>query len=88
MYVVIVYDVEQSRVAKVCQYLRRFLHWVQNSAFEGELTESQLERIKVDLREMIDLDYDSVYIYRLPDRSAIKKEIIGQEKAVTDAFLE
>ncbi len=88
MYVVIVYDVEQSRVAKVCQYLRRFLHWVQNSAFEGELTESQLERIKADLREMIDLDYDSVYIYRLPDRSAIKKEIIGQEKAVTDAFLE
>jgi len=88
VYVVIVYDVEQSRVAKVCQYLRRFLHWVQNSAFEGELTESQLERIKVDLREMIDLDYDSVYIYRLPDRSAIKKEIIGQEKAVTDAFLE
>ncbi|MCX7969916.1 MAG: CRISPR-associated endonuclease Cas2 [Armatimonadetes bacterium] len=88
MYVVIVYDVEQSRVAKVCQYLRRFLHWVQNSAFEGELTESQLERIKADLRDMIDLDYDSVYIYRLPDRSIVRKEVIGQEKAITDVFLE
>ncbi len=88
MYVVIVYDVEQSRVAKVCQYLRRFLHWVQNSAFEGELTESQLERIKGDLRDMIDLDYDSVYIYRLPDRNVVQKEVIGQEKAITDAFLE
>ncbi|MFN4179503.1 MAG: CRISPR-associated endonuclease Cas2 [Armatimonadota bacterium] len=88
MYVVIVYDVEQSRVAKVCQYLRRFLHWVQNSAFEGELTESQLERIKVDLRDMIDLDYDSVYIYRLPDRNVVRKEVIGQEKAITNAFLE
>lgn len=88
MYVVIVYDIEQSRVAKVCQYLRRFLHWVQNSAFEGELTESQLERIKADLRDMIDLDYDSVYIYRLPDRSVIRKEVIGQEKAITDVFLE
>ncbi|MCS7264994.1 MAG: CRISPR-associated endonuclease Cas2 [Armatimonadetes bacterium] len=88
MYVVIVYDVEQSRVAKVCQYLRRFLHWVQNSAFEGELTESQLERIKADLRDMIDLDYDSVYIYRLPDRSVVRKEVIGQEKAITDVFLD
>jgi len=88
VYVVIVYDVEQSRVAKVCQYLRRFLHWVQNSAFEGELTESQLERIKADLREMIDLDYDSVYIYRLPDRNIVHKEVIGQEKAITEAFLE
>jgi len=46
MYVIIVYDIDQSRVAKVCQYLRRWLHWVQNSTFEGELTESQLERIK------------------------------------------
>lgn len=75
-------------MAKVCQYLRRFLHWVQNSAFEGELTESQLERIKADLRDMIDLDYDSVYIYRLPDRSVVRKEVIGQEKAITDVFLD
>lgn len=88
MYVVIVYDVEQSRVAKVCQYLRRWLHWVQNSAFEGELTESQLERIKADLRDLVDLDHDSVYIYRLPDRNLVQREVIGQEKAVTDLFLE
>jgi len=38
MYVIIVYDVEVERVARVCQYLRRHLHWVQNSAFEGEIT--------------------------------------------------
>jgi len=88
LYVVIVYDVEQSRVAKVCQYLRRWLHWVQNSAFEGELTESQLERIKADLRDLVDLDHDSVYIYRLPDRNLVQREVIGQEKAVTDLFLE
>lgn len=88
MYLIIVYDVEQSRVAKVCQYLRRWLHWVQNSAFEGELTESQLERIKAELRDMIDPEYDSVYIYRLPDRKVVQKEVIGQEKAITDAFLE
>lgn len=88
MYVVIVYDVEQSRVAKVCQYLRRFLHWVQNSAFEGELTEAQLERIKASLREIIDLDYDSIYIYRLPDKRFLRKEVLGQEKAITEMFLE
>jgi len=88
MYVVIVYDVEQSRVAKVCQYLRRFLHWVQNSAFEGELTEAQLERIKESLREIIDPDYDSIYIYRLPDKRFLRKEVLGQEKAITEMFLE
>jgi CRISPR-associated protein Cas2 len=88
MYVVIVYDVEQTRVAKVCQYLRRWLHWVQNSAFEGELTEAQLERIKAELSDLIDPDYDSVYIYRLPDKKFVQRDVLGQEKAITEAFLE
>lgn len=88
MYVIIVYDVEQNRVAKVCQYLRRWLNWVQNSAFEGELTEAQFERIKVELGDLIDPEYDSVYFYLLPDRKLVRKEILGQEKAITEAFLE
>jgi len=88
MYVLLVYDVEQARVAKVCQYLRRWLHWVQNSAFEGEISEAQLERIKADLQDLIDPDYDSVYIYRLPGKEFVRKEVLGQEKAFTDTFLE
>lgn len=88
MYVIIVYDVEQARVAKVCQYLRRFLHWVQNSAFEGELTEAQLERVKMGLREIIDPDFDSVYIYRFPHKKYLRKEVVGQAKAPTEQFLD
>lgn len=88
MYVIVVYDVEQSRVAKVCQYLRRFLHWVQNSAFEGELTESQLERIMVELKQLIDTDYDSIYIYRLPHKKFVRKEVLGKTKAITESILE
>lgn len=88
MYVLIVYDIEQTRVAKVCQYLRRFLHWVQNSAFEGEVTEAQLERIKAGLSDLIDPDDDSVYIYRLPDRKFVQKEILGRAKALVSPFLE
>ncbi len=88
MYVIIVYDVEQVRVAKVCQYLRRFLIWVQNSAFEGEVTESQLERIKAGLSDIIDETCDSVYIYRLPGKSVVHKEVLGQAKALTEPFLE
>lgn len=87
MYVIIVYDVEQERVAKVCQFLRRFLHWVQNSAFEGELSESQLEAIRFKLREILDLEKDSVYIYRLPDKGFLQKEVIGQEKALIEVII-
>ncbi len=88
MYVVIVYDVEQKRVAKVCQLLRRYLYWVQNSAFEGELTEAQLERLRYELSELIEPDYDSVYIYRWRDRSLCQKQVLGQEKSLSEPFVE
>lgn len=88
MYVIIVYDVEQARVAKVCQYLRRFLHWVQNSAFEGELTEVQLEQIKLGLQRIIDPGCDSIYIYRLPRKKYLRKEVMGQLKAPAEQILD
>ncbi|MBE3577933.1 MAG: CRISPR-associated endonuclease Cas2 [Limnochordales bacterium] len=88
MYVVIVYDVEQERVAKVCKYLRRFLYWVQNSAFEGELTEAQLEHVKFGLEKIIDPASDSIYIYRVPRGQLLEKEVIGQSKGPTEQFLE
>ena len=38
MYVILVYDVGEERVGKVCKYLRRYLPRIQNSVFEGELS--------------------------------------------------
>lgn len=87
MYVIIVYDVEQKRVQKVCSYLRRYLHWVQNSVFEGNLTESQLEKVKRGLRKRIKEDRDSAYIYILPDEKWVEKEVLGQTKAPTEAVI-
>ena len=46
MYVLLVYDVEVKRVVKVHKFLKRHLHWVQNSVFEGELTDAQIETVK------------------------------------------
>lgn len=87
MYVVLVYDVDVSRVPKVCKFLRRYLHWVQNSVFEGELRESQLEEVRWGLKQLIDADRDSIYIYRVRDAKWIDKEILGQERSPTDAFI-
>jgi len=78
MYVVIVYDVNVSRVNKVKKFLRQHLHWVQNSVFEGEVTKAEFERIKAGIKDLIDEDEDSVVIYKL--RSEPKREIFGVEK--------
>ncbi|MEM4284328.1 MAG: CRISPR-associated endonuclease Cas2 [Candidatus Caldarchaeum sp.] len=87
MYIVLVYDVDVARVPKVCKFLRRYLHWVQNSVFEGELRESQLEEVRWGLRQLIDAERDSIYIYRVRDQKWIDKEILGQERSPTDAII-
>ena len=87
MYIILVYDVDQSRVSKVCNYLRQHLNWVQNSVFEGEITPARLERIKSRLVEIIDPEEDSIYIYKLRDAKWLKKEIMGQERAMTERII-
>ncbi len=87
MYVLIVYDVDVSRVPKVCKFLRRYLHWVQNSVFEGELRESQLEEVRWGLKQLIDPESDSIYLYQVRDAKWLDKEIMGQERSPTDAII-
>lgn len=87
VYVVIVYDVSVERVSKICQFLRRHLNWVQNSAFEGELTESQTQAVKMGLDDLIDKNSDSVLIFSVSNRKLIKKDILGIEKNYTGSII-
>ena len=45
MYIIIVYDVNVDRVNKVNKFLKAYLHWQQNSVFEGKVTKSQYNEI-------------------------------------------
>jgi CRISPR-associated protein Cas2 len=87
MYVIIVYDIEERRVSKVCQYLRRHLNWVQNSVFEGELTPAHLEEVKSGLKRLINKEKDAILYYLLRDHSGLKREVMGVDKNSTDTFI-
>lgn len=87
MYLIIVYDVEEKRVAKICKYLRRYLHWVQNSVFEGELTDGKFTEVQTGLKKRIKPDEDSVLFYKLRSGDEIKKEVMGLEKAPIENIL-
>lgn len=87
MYVIVVYDIQQERVNKVCRLLRRYLHWVQNSAFEGEITEAKFERLKNEIRKIINEEEDSVYFYLLSDEKWLKKQTLGRSKGSTKNIL-
>jgi CRISPR-associated protein Cas2 len=80
MYVILVYDVNVERVARVLKVGRKYLTWVQNSVLEGELTRSQFERLKQELREVIDEAEDSVLFYRLRSAEWLEREHLGVKK--------
>jgi CRISPR-associated protein Cas2 len=87
MYLILVYDVEEKRVGKVCKFLRRYLHWVQNSVFEGELTETKVQEMEMGLKEIIDEERDSVIIYKMKIKFSGERTILGVEKLPVDSFL-
>lgn len=84
MYCLVVYDIDVKRVTKVYKFLKQYLNWIQNSVFEGELTDADFLKVKKDLKKLIDKNTDSVLIFKLRDQYAFKKEILGTEKAPVD----
>ena len=87
MYVIAVYDVESRRTVKMLKLCRRYLHWVQNSVFEGEITEVKLKELKMEARKIMDCDHDSFILFKNRNSNWLDKEIIGQEKSNVDQFL-
>jgi CRISPR-associated protein Cas2 len=81
MYVIVVYDVSVDRVAKVCNFLRRYLTRVQNSVFEGEITDKQFAEIQYGLKQIIEKDADSVRWYSFRTQDQVKVTNLGIEKA-------
>lgn len=87
MYYILVYDIRENRVQKVHKLLKRYLNWVQNSVFEGELTEGKFEAMKIELGKRIKADEDSIIVYKLGSLKYTVREIIGVEKNLTDNLL-
>lgn len=87
MYVLIVYDIKVERVTKVHKLLKGYLNWRQNSVFEGELTDAQIEKVKYGLKSIIDPDSDSVLIYIARNEKWLTREEIGNQRGTTANIL-
>jgi len=75
VFVIMVYDIKEERVNKVLKISRKYLNWIQNSVLEGELTNAQLEKLKAELRDVIDEEQDSIIFYKLRTTSYMSKAL-------------
>lgn len=74
------YDINEKRVTKVLKKCREYLTWVQNSVFEGEISEGNLEKLKMELKKIINTQEDSVIVYKFRTTKYSERQIIGLEK--------
>lgn len=86
MFAILVYDIGEERVAKVLKICRKYMTWVQNSVFEGDITEGNMQKLKAELNSKIDKSKDSVLIYMFQSKKYYKKENLGQEKNTPGIF--
>lgn len=87
MYVIVVYDMGEKRVGKMLKHCRKYLNWIQNSVFEGEITEVKLKEMLQTARRIMNEDEDSLIIFKSRDERWLDKEIVGQERMETGNFL-
>lgn len=80
MFVILVYDVGERRVAKALKTCRKYLTWIQNSVFEGDIGEANFKKLKSELSQIIDREIDSVIVYRFNSLNYSKREVLGIEK--------
>ncbi|AIC16851.1 CRISPR-associated endonuclease Cas2 [Nitrososphaera viennensis] len=87
MYAIIVYDVGVERIDAVRHILKKYLTWIQNSAFEGEITTGKLEEVRILIANVIDKEKDSVVVYSINNPAWIEKKTWGRDKGTTDNVL-
>ncbi len=87
MYVILVYDISEKRVGKMLKLCRKYLNWVQNSVFEGEISEVKLNELKIRARAIMELEKDSIIVFKSRDEKWLEKEILGQERNTLDQIL-
>lgn len=80
MFVILVYDFAEKRVGKALKIARKYLHWVQNSVLEGEISKANYVKLKMELQKLMDPDEDSVIFYTFRTQRYSKREEMGLKK--------
>lgn len=86
-YMILVYDIGEKRVGKVFKICKRYLVPFQKSVFRGEITPSNLIKLRSDLQKVIDKEVDFVAMFKMTGDYAFDEEVIGVRLHNQEAML-
>ncbi len=87
MYVILVYDIEQKRVGKMLKLCRQYLNWIQNSVFEGDLTDVKLNELIHKAGGIMNKEKDSMILFKSRQEKWLEKGVVGREKNELDNLI-
>lgn len=94
MYILLVYDIKfdeegvgEKILPKVFKICKKYLYHIQNSVFEGELTKSEIYKLRHELENIIRKDLDSIIVFESRNERWLNKEFWGVEEDKTSNFL-
>ena len=85
MYIILVYDIVmdesgarvQRNVFKIC---KKYLTHIQNSVFEGEVSDAKLLKMQLEIKKYIRKDMDSVILFKSRNERWLQKEFLGKDE--------
>ena len=92
MYIILVYDIKmdekgariQRNVFKIC---KKYLSHIQNSVFEGEITEAKFMKMELEIKRFIRKDEDSRIVFKSRNERWLQKVFLGKDEGFkTDRF--
>jgi len=87
MYLIMVYDIKVERVFKVLKTARKYLNWIQNSVLEGEISDAGFAKLKLELKEIINPEEDSIVFYVMRTIRYTSRETMGIQKGGEETII-
>lgn len=92
MYVILVYDIKTDEggakvLSKVFKTCKKYLSHIQNSVFEGELSNAQLVKLEYELKGIIREDKDSIITFKSRSDRWLEKKMLGIKVDKTSNFI-
>lgn len=92
MYIILVYDIKTDtkgkkilpKVHKIC---KKYLVHIQNSVFEGEITDANLLMLEKEVSSIIREDEDSVIVFKSRNSKWLDKSFWGNTEDATSRFI-
>lgn len=87
MYIILVYDIGEKRVGKMLKLCRQYLNWIQNSVFEGEISEVKLKELVIRAKGIMNMEQDSLIMFKTRQEKWLEKQIVGVERSGLEHIL-